>query len=201
MSIGLKIEGLDKLLRRVEKMDIAVRQEVNNEMMAGAHEMNNEAVLNIRKNGSIGFSGGLIRDQQVAKIGPRSYEVRNSAPYAPFVEFGTGLRASPPAEWAAYAMTFKGTRIPGPGGDFFERIVLWVRAKGLSGTYSIKTRRRTGTNKVRQAEQDFEVAFLIYLSILKNGAYAHPFQYPAFKKVGPKILESVKRVIRRSVKS
>jgi hypothetical protein len=114
------------------------------------------------------------------------------------VEFGTGLRANPPAEWSAYAMTFKGTGIPGPGGDFFERLVLWVRAKGISGRYSVKTRRRLG-NVVSQAEEDYEVAYSIYLSILKNGTHPHPFQYPAFKKVGPRIVKNIKNVVRRSM--
>lgn len=199
MSIGLKIQGLDQLLKRVERMSVAVREEVNEEMLAGAYEMNNEAINNIRRNNSIGFSGGLIRDQQVVRVARREFEVKNSAPYAPFVEFGTGRRANPPAEWAAYAATFKGKRIPGPGGDFFERIVMWVKAKGLTGRYSTKTRRRLGS-KATKDKEDRELAYFIWRSILVNGAHPHPFQYPAFKKVGPQIVINIKRVIRRSIK-
>lgn len=198
MAKGFEIQGLNELLIKLNTIDHAIREDVNDEMKAGAIEMNNEAVKNIRSNNSIGISGGLFRDQQMVQVDDHTFEVVNSAPHAAFVEYGTGARANPPAEWAANASTFKGYRPPGAGNDFLMRIVAWVRAKGLSGRYSVKTRRRQG-NKINREAEDMAIAYPIYRSILKNGAYSHPFLYPAFIKVGPKIVENVKKILNKAI--
>lgn len=197
--LGIQIQNLDKLLARIDKVKVALQQEVGNELKAGAYEMNAEAARNINRNNSIGFSGGLQRDQQVIEKGPLEYYVANVAPYAGFVEYGTGARSNPPAEWSAYAAKFKGRKIPGPGGDMLNRIYLWVRAKGITGRYSVKTRRRLG-KKSQQEQEDKQVAYLIMRSILKNGAYPHPFLYPAFIKVGPQIKRRIRNIIQKSIR-
>lgn len=197
--LGVEIQNLDKLLARVDKVKIALQKEVDAELKAGAHEMNAEAARNINRNNSIGFSGGLQRDQQVITKGLGEYYVANLAPYAAFVEFGTGAKAKPPAEWSAYAAKFKGKGIPG-GGKMLERLTLWVRAKGIAGRYSVKTRRRLG-KRSKQDQEDHEVAYLIMLSILKNGASPHPFLYPAFIKVGPEIKKRIRIIIQKSLRS
>lgn len=197
-SLGIQIQNLDKLLARIENVKVALQQEVGNELKAGAYEMNAEAARNINRNNSIGFSGGLQRDQQVIEKGPLEYYVVNVSPYGAFVEFGTGARANPPSDWSAYAATFKGRKIPGSG-DMFGRIYLWVRAKGITGRYSVKTRRRLG-NKSQQEQEDKQAAYLIMRSILKNGAYPHPFLYPAFIKVGPQIKRRIRNIIQKSIR-
>lgn len=200
MAGGIQITGLENLINKIGRIEFALREEVGAEISAGAYEMNAEAARNIKKNDSIGFSGGLFRDQQVVKEDDNTYLVINFAPYAAFVEFGTGARANPPGEWAEYALTFKGKGIPGGGNDFFQRIYLWVKAKGMTGRYSTKTRRRLG-KKSQQEQEDRTLAYLIMRTILKYGSHSHPFLYPAFKTVGPKIIDNIKKVLDKAIKS
>lgn len=197
--LGVEIQNLDKLLARIDNVKLVLKKEVDEELRAGAFEMNAEAVRNINRNNSIGFSGGLQRDQQVIKKGFGEYYVANLAPYAGFVEFGTGAKSKPPSEWSAYAAKFKGKGIPG-GGKMLDRITLWVRAKGIAGRYSVKSRKRLG-KRSKQDEEDRQVAYLIMLSILKNGASPHPFLYPAFIKVGPEIKRRIRSIIQKSLRS
>jgi hypothetical protein len=198
MASGITIKGLDKVLSRINKLEGALRQEVNNEINAGVVRMNAEAIRNIKTNNSVGFSGGLWHSQVIVREDDNTFSVVNTAPYAAFVEFGTGRRADPPAEWADLAATFKGRSIPGAGGTMFDRIKLWVRAKGISGRYSVKTRRRVGNRSTQDAE-DSAVAWLIMRSIIINGIHPHPFLYPAFVKVSPEIVRNIERVINRAI--
>lgn len=201
MAKGIQITGLQNLINKIGRIEFAMREEVNAEIAAGAYEMNAVAANNIQKNNSIGFSGGLFRDQQVVKENESTYLVTNLAPYAAFVEFGTGARANPPADWSEYALTFKGKHIAGPGGDFFERIYLWVKAKGLAARYKTpSSRRRLGTKSL-QEQEDRSLAYVIMRSIMRNGAYAHPFLYPAFKATSPKIIQNVKKALERAINS
>lgn len=204
MAKTITIKGLDRVLNRVAKMPERVKVSAYNEVKKGAFAISAQAVRNIKSNDSIGVSGGgggLIGSQTTSPFNDGSFigfEVLNTAPYAPFVEFGTGARAKVPADWADYAATFKGKSL-GQGGDtFFQSIVKWVRAKGLSGRYSVKTRRRLGKKDTKERE-DEAVAWPIYISILKNGSYPHPFLYPAYMKEKDAILKNVIQAVNKSI--
>lgn len=200
---GFKIEGLDTLNKTLKTISHAVRIEVLEELKASALEINSLAAQNIQSNGSIGASGGgggLLGSQQMIESDPSTFEIVNTAPYAAYVEFGTGARVSVPAEWKDYAALFKRGSNRAGGIEMVKRLTEWVRAKGLSGRYSVKTRQRVG-GKNTQANEDKKVAYAIYLSIVKNGIYAHPFLYPAYIKVKQKIMPRVKEVINTAMKS
>lgn len=204
MASGITLKGYDRLLKRVATLPVKVQGEVNIEIRKNAYEMNAQAVRNIKANDSIGASGGgggLLGSQIVAPVQDGNFVgwgVFNTAPYAAFVEFGTGSRANPPSEWSQYAATWKGKKGTGTVDDFLLSIVEWVRAKGLSGTYSVKTQRRTG-GKNDQLAQDMEVAYPIFLSILRNGSRPHPFLYPAFVQQRPKIIKSIREAVKRAM--
>jgi hypothetical protein len=112
-------------------------------------------------------------------------EIVVNCDYAAYVEFGTRKFAARyvstlPQNWQQFAAEFKNS---GGGGlwEFLKRLTEWVARKGLSGTYSTKTQRRTG-KKVDRANEDFDAAFGIALYILKNGIKPHPYLYPAYEK-------------------
>lgn len=109
-------------------------------------------------------------------------EVDVDAFYAPYMEFGTGQKVKVPDEWATYASQFKGKQGNKGLDELLENLIEWVRRKGLAGTYSVKTQRRTG-NKGSYLIQDAEVAYAIFLSIIRKGINPHPFLYPAYKEV------------------
>lgn len=203
MATGITLKGYDRLLKRVATLPVKVQEEVNIEIRKNAYEMNAQAVRNIKANDSIGASGGgggLIGSQVVTPIHDGNFvgwSVLNTAPYAAFVEFGTGKRVRVPAEWKDYAATFKGT---GRGNldDFLANIIAWVRAKGLSGRYSTKTQIRLGSRST-QEDEDRAIAYPIFRSILENGAHPHPFLYPAFVQQRPKIIKSIREAVKRAM--
>ena len=201
----ITLQGYDRLFKRVQQLPAKVQTAVAGQIKKGAFDMNAQAVRNIKANDSIGVSGGgggLIGSQAVVPIKDSNiigFEVINGAPYAPFVEFGTGRRVSVPAEWRDYAAQFKGTKLGGNIDDFLRSIIEWVRAKGLAGRYSTKTQRRIGSRPT-QDQEDLAVAYPIFRSILENGANPHPFLYPAYVQVKPQIIKSIQLEVRNAIK-
>lgn len=188
MAATIKIDGLDKTLARFDikkfepqiqtcfdKFGLRVELLAKNKVEDKAHDR-----------------GGLHSSihQESKKL---ASEITVSANYASFVEFGTRKYAAEyiatlPAEWQQLASSTKG----GTSGSFEEfvlRLTEWVHRKGLgtgfagkigvTGTYSIKSRKRTG-NADTQAKEDKQAAYLIARKILKDGLRARPFLYPAF---------------------
>lgn len=120
---------------------------------------------------------------------PLAYEIVAQKFYAPFMEFGTKGKYTPIPGTENIAAQFKGYK----GGDFMEllrNIVRWVKRKGITGTYSVKTRRRTG-NKERQSSEDLSAAWPIAMSILKNGVSPHPFFFKQMHIVWPQMVRNV----------
>lgn len=118
--------------------------------------------------------------------------------YAPFVEFGTKgkYKAIPGTEHIA--AQFKGYK----GGDFMEllrMIVRWVKRKGISGTYSVKTRRRT-RSKINQLAEDYSAAWPIALSILRNGISPHPYFFKQQEVVWPAMITRIEKKLKERTK-
>lgn len=132
---------------------------------------------------------------------PLEKHIAANAPYAAFVEFGTGKYAaqyvsSLPSDWQTYAAQFKGQKGPGTFDDFVRNIAEWIGRKGiyadtaLHGTYSVKTKRRTG-NKAANKEADLSLAYIIARSIMINGIQAQPYLYPAYQEQVPLIIKDL----------
>ncbi len=127
--------------------------------------------------------------------------------YAAYMEFGTRKFAAEyiatlPSEWQQLAAEFRG----GGGGTFAQLVLAiteWVHRKGLgsgfggdigiTGTYSVKTRKRTGSAST-QATQDKQVAYLIARKILRDGVRAQPFLYPAVNANMQGLLTGLKNI-------
>lgn len=125
------------------------------------------------------------------KISQMIYEVVSQTIYAHFMEFGTKGKYLPIPGTEAIAAQMKGYK----GGDFMEllrNIVRWVKRKGITGTYSVKTRNRTGS-KVNQIAEDYSAAWPIAISILKRGVKPHPYFFKQMGVVWPKMLQSIVR--------
>ncbi len=133
------------------------------------------------------------------KSGSLQYEVVSQTIYAPFMEFGTKGKYRPIPGTEAIAAQFKGYR----GGDFMEllrNIARWVKRKGIAGTYSVKTQRRTGS-KINQTAEDYSVAWPIAISILRNGISPHPYFFKQMDIVWPKFIRSVEKRISNRTKT
>jgi len=120
MAYTAKIAGLDQVLRNIERYSKELADGIDKEISTGAKNIAVSAALKAPK-GKSGELGGSISVLNPVKY---SYAVSVSAPYAPFVEFGTGLRVFKTPEFnftpeiRAYARQFfvsgKGRLYPTP---------------------------------------------------------------------------------------
>lgn len=103
----ITIKGLNELLKKIDRFNVALNDEVDDVIVAGAYQMNSQAQRNIQAQGLID-KGALLAGQQVVKGEGRGYSVTNTVPYSAYHEFGTGGLVRVDPEWAAIAAEFKG---------------------------------------------------------------------------------------------
>jgi hypothetical protein len=186
-----KVTGLNKMLSTIDRLNAKAPEIVDNELTAGALEMAGIA----KRRAPV--DEGTLRNGIGADISkPFHKEFFSSVFWSAYMEFGTGTKTKIPAGYEDFARLYKGKAGRGNIMQFFYRLIAWVRRKGISGTYSVKTRRRTG-NKKTQAQQDYEVAYLIMRSILKYGVNPQPFFIPAYEQTAPKIVDRIRKQLKR----
>ncbi len=185
----LKIEGMDKAFGKLKKIDKKLINDVDDILQAAAFDTNDDAISNIQREGAIdlGAGGGLISHQQVRAIGKNKYEVLNSSKYAPFIEWGTGRQVSVPAEWAQYAMKYKGP-YPGTWDEFEENIRAWMKRHGIPDRQIYTA--SDGT------ESYIDVTYSIMIKILERGLPARPFLYPAYVKNKAEVVKRLKELFK-----
>ncbi len=201
MGLTFQIKNLDKITEEIKNAPKEMDRIINNELEAfGKNMVNTAKYLAPVNEGTLknSITSELTADKQLT--------VGTKLEYAPYVEFGTKSFAqyqvaTLPPDWQTFAAEFKGQ-----GGGSFQQMVMyltmWVHQKGLgsgyqapigiTGTYSIKTRKRTG-NKTLQNMQDKQAAYLIARKILRVGIHATPFFYPAFELSLPEFLKYLKQ--------
>jgi hypothetical protein len=130
--------------------------------------------------------------------GPYAVEIVSQSMYSPFMEFGTKSRYRPIPGTEAVAAQFRGIK-SGSFQDMVRNIVRWVRRKGITGTYSVKTRRRTG-NKVNQFAEDYAAAWPIIISILKYGVKPHPYFFEQGDRLWPQMIRRIGQRLERETK-
>jgi len=163
------------------------------DIVSGELETMSQEWVKLAKTDAPADQGALRGSITYYPAGPMKYEIVAQKFYAPFMEFGTKGKYQPIPGTESIAAQFKGYK----GGDFMEllrMIVRWVKRKGITGTYSVKTRRRTG-NKVNQISEDYSAAWPIAMSILKNGVSPHPFFFKQMHIVWPQMVRNVERRI------
>lgn len=189
MAKEFEIVGLKKLMVQLETVPKVLAKKIDAELDASAKQIVRNA-----KNDAPTDMGDLKGGISSFKVDSLQYEIVSNAFYSPYIEWGTGKKVSIPADQAEFAAQFKGKSGGGNVDDFFANILDWVRRKGLSGTYSVKTKKRTGKVSSRDSE-DFDVAWLIFMSILKNGVTPHPFFFHNFLKEKPELIKRIKAIV------
>lgn len=140
--------------------------------------------------------GDLVRGITFDAKGTR-LEMFSNAFYSAFMEFGTKGKYRPIPGTEAIAAQFKGFKI-GTLADMIRALERWVARKGITGVYSVKTRKRTGGAAAILA-QNRAAAWAIAMSILKNGVQPHPFFFKQMEVVWPRFVKNVqKRIESRS---
>jgi HK97 gp10 family phage protein len=192
--ITFSINGIDKLKERIQAMDQKVKDALAMELRASAMKIQRDAKRNAPVDmGTLRNSIYMDYDYQNNKL---TYTVGASASYAPYIEFGTGGSVKVPPQYSNYALTFKGkSKTGGTLDEFMLALMDWVKRKGITGTYSVKTQRRTGSRGSRMSE-DFDVAFAIMLKILKKGINPQPFLLPAYEAEKVNLVKKIKQAIK-----
>lgn len=189
----LKIEGLSELIKSFDVTEEKTKKFIKDSV----NEWSNEVVLLAKQAAPV--NDGKLRQSIQADYATNDNLVASVAVavnYAAYLEFGTRGYAgayvgSLPNDWKTYASSFKGK-----GGGTFDEFLLaimdWVKSKGLSGTYSVKTQNRTGAKGARNFE-DAEVAYPIALAIIRKGIKPHPYLYPATVTANKHLIDKLKK--------
>lgn len=112
------------------------------------------------------------------------------APYAPFVEFGTGSRTE------QHARVFRGTtperyppgfpyKAPDMSPGMIASIVEWVETKPI-----------IPRNDITEKQLGYQIA----ATIAKKGTYAHPFMRPAWFQNELQVRQAARNAIRKAVR-
>ena len=163
-----KLDGLDGLMKRIEKIDKVVQQDISDEMSASVLTMQRQAKQMAPKN-----LGTLAQSIQINIDQPLSKTVFSNATYAPYVEFGTGGKVSIPQGWEDEAAQFRG-KGNGTMKEFIQALKDWCLRKGI----------------------DPAAAYPMAISILKNGVRPQPFFVPAYENERPKLLKRIKDLLK-----
>lgn len=198
-GFALNLSGLDSLTKRLTDMENNLKNEVANEMSASTLRIERNA----KRNAPVDI--GTLR-QSIHAISDNTkltHRVVVSAPYGPYIEFGTGGKVSIPAGYEDFASQFRG-KSGGTLEEMIKALTIWVKRKGLAGTYQataydISSRKaskikRIGSGKTK-ASQDEKLARFLAIKILRNGIKAHPFLIPAYEEEKPKLFEKLKRLL------
>lgn len=186
-GIKISIKNLQEFKGDIEKLLAQIQPKVDKFLDKHAHAIATKAKQKTP------VDEGTLRNSISVSHGANNKVERHivvNAPYAAFVEFGTGKFASQyvsslPDDWRTYAAQFKGLKGPGTFDDMVKRIAEWIGRKSiyadtaLHGTFSVKTRKRTG-NKANNKQADLSLAYVIARSIMINGIHAQPYLYPAY---------------------
>jgi HK97 gp10 family phage protein len=190
-GITFRVEGLDKLIASLGKMSKKVEDEISMQVAASALKIESEAKKNVPVNlGTLRNSIHLSSELTGKKT---SYSVSTPVSYAPYIEFGTGGKVSIPSGYSSFASGFKG-KTKGKFRDMVLALAEWVAKKGIAGTYSVKTQRRTGSKSAKNS-QDMKVAYAIAISILRKGLRPQPYLIPAFEAEKINLLKKIKDII------
>lgn len=167
MSFRVKVEGINRVTRRIQKLGKEVAEDADKVMGYSARTIERDAKKNVDVDtGDLRASIHLI-DRFLEK------EVKTDKTHAPFVEFGTKSKVDIPPGLEQYAMQFKSS-----GGNFkdlLEAIQGWTKRKGI----------------------DTNFAYPIAVKIARNGVSARPFLFPAYNKEIPNTMRKLERVVRK----
>ena len=104
MASGMNVFGIDKLIGELKNYNEKVYTNIDNAMQESARNVQRQAIMDAPSDMST-----LRRSIDVKPIKEESwsgYEIFSLLPYAPYVEFGTGTRATIPTGYEEYAAEF-----------------------------------------------------------------------------------------------
>ena len=190
-GIFFDVSGFDSLMGKLDKMSKDIQENVLNEVNASALNIQTNAKKLAPVNFGVLRNSIQLKEEKIDK--QLVFTVGSKLLYAPYVEFGTGGKVTIPSGYGEFANQFRG-KTNGTFAQLLKALIEWVKRKGIVGTYSVKTQRRTG-NKSTQQKQNESAAYAIAISILKNGLRPQPFLIPSYEKELPKLKNNIKKIL------
>jgi HK97 gp10 family phage protein len=171
----LEVKGIDTLIKKMDKLAKDVQKEVQAELNDWADTTAQNAISLVSANSS---DEGLLKNSIKPFYGQGSASVKVAAKYGAYIEFGTRKFAaayvgSLPADWQAYAATFKG-KTGGTFEQFLLSIIGWVGRKGI----------------------DKKAAYPIARKIMIDGIKPKPFIYPSVNKTLPVLRKNLRAIFK-----
>jgi hypothetical protein len=169
-DIKITIEGLPALLQNVSSFPKEIQEEISAEILDSVFKINGQQRRLAPKD-----QGGLVRN-----IGYERRQTQDSAIFAlysnseqsGYVEFGTRLRVSVPAEVAAIASEMSGKGIKTKL-KAREAIYAWCKRKGI----------------------EKRAWYPIFIAIMTVGIIPHPFFFKPFFDERPKLLKRIETIV------
>ena len=166
--IGYEVEivGLDEALARLTKYDSTADARLSAAMIQSVHAIEGAvkpfAPVNTgHLRNSIGSQ--VIHESLGSIVGKVGSSLKDEE-YPKVMEYGRKPGAMPPP----------------------EALLRWVHLKRITGTYSLKTRRRQGSKRA-QAEEDYQAAYNIARAIGRRGLQGHFYLKHGWEKSSAKV--------------
>ena len=194
-GLTIRVKGIDKILKTFKSFPEEVQRLANYELKNGAEDMAREAKQRAPKDEA---GGGGIVSAINTRHGADSHEVFMQKEHGIYQEFGTKKKFRAPSFLGSYPSRFRG-KGRGTYQDALKNMQRWVRGNGIAGTYSVKTRRRTG-NKPTREQQDKQAAYLILRKILREGLSPQPYFFPSFFVARKRVLSRMRKLIKEQTR-
>lgn len=185
-------EGLPEFVAKLKRMPEKVQMAAKGLVEDSAKQTVLDAVRNLGANGSEDLGSLRQSIDSLPEEGGLSRTIFVDSEYGHTIEWGTKGKVKVPAELASYAAQFKGMPSGGTWDEFLKAITAWVKRKGLTGVYSVKTRKRLMAKKYDNDAEDEGLAWYIARSIYVHGIQPKPFFYPAYFKNRDQLIEDLK---------
>jgi hypothetical protein len=191
-GITIELEGFQQVINNLKKEAGKIADDVD-EVIEGEGVLMAKAAQRLAPT-DVGFLKNSISFSRVEKL---VFEFVAQKEYAAFVEFGTKKKVNKnlTPEERAVAAQFQGKK-GGSISQMEKNILAWVRRKQITGTYSVRTRRRTG-NRTNNAKQDERFAKFIMWKILTEGIKPQPYFFPAYFAYKKEIVRKVTQILKK----
>lgn len=190
-TFPFQVNGLDKILALFDQLPKRLQRELYNELKITSAEIRDAA-----KKAAPADERRLAQSITSKEVSKTQFEVVAQSLYAGYMEFGTKSKTVVPAGLESIASGLKGS-VSGSG-SLFEAILGWVKRKGVSGRFSVKTKRRLG-NKASKDQEDKTAAYLISAKIRKYGVAPKPYFYkqipPAEKRLRNRVANMIQQLL------
>ena len=193
MGFSVKVEGLQDVIRKLNRLPVNLQNQLKGELKLAAEEVKRLAVKD-----APGDVGKLRQSIVVNQETGLSNTVSVGTGYGAFMEWGTsGTQKSNvrvPAEIAAYAQRFQGQTTSSGGSGLNEAIKAWVKRKGIGAK---KTKTGRISKSVDSDKAQASAAFLIARKIRREGVKPHPFFFKNVFYVRDQLFKKVQELLKR----